>query len=209
MRLSCVTESFSPPTKSFENEQTVTELEPDAGDLDIRSLGSAIRYSALTARGGRELVAAYVASATQGSTVAAPWRCLWVQGGRAELDIHPPALRARGVDLGRFFLTTSPEPVRQLKPIFLDPVFKLIVIDAPEKLSDGDLVFIAQKARAHRQIILLLRPHFLTDGRGNVWAKVRVNAWQQEASPGTFRLESIRGLVQRSVIVNLRPSSTS
>ena len=171
-------------------------------------LGSIIEWGLPVGRGGRELVAAYVASATQGSTVAAPWRCLWVQGGRAELDIHPPALRARGVDLGRFFLTTSPEPVRQLKPIFLDPVFKLIVIDAPEKLSDGDLVFIAQKARAHRQIILLLRPHFLTDGRGNVWAKVRVNAWQ-EASPGTFRLESIRGLAQRSAIVNLRPSSPS
>ena len=166
--------------------------------------GSLIEWGAPPGRGARELLATFISNATRTSAEHRPLWCLWVEGSK-DLKFYPPGWRARGVNLNRLCVIASSAPVTQLKPIFSDSLFKLIVLDAPTSLSEGDLVFLAQKARAHQRLILLLRPYLLSNQRGNVWAKIRVNTWQDHHNIDLFHVRAIRGLHQASKTIIFNP----
>lgn len=107
------------------------------------------------------------------------------------LDIYAPAWASHGIDLRRIFFVKCDDPVKKLKPVFLDNTFKIIVIDSPRKFSKGDISFISVRARANRQIIFLIRNYFLSPKIGNPFARTRVNCSQNNR--GIYSVNLIKG----------------
>jgi hypothetical protein len=94
--------------------------------------------------------------------------------------------------------TYSDTPVRDLRPLFLDSFFRVIVLDVPRSVSMDDCAFLAQRARANKQAVIIVRDYFLSEKRGNVWAQLRLNCWQDEAGD-RYHVRVIRGLSPRQL----------
>ena len=107
------------------------------------------------------------------------------------LGVFASSWISHGVDLQRLFFICSANPVRELRPIFLEDTFKRIIIDAPLKFSMGDMAFVSQQARKQGQIVFLIRHYFLTAKRGNPHASLRINTWQ--SGKRSFSLQFIKG----------------
>ena len=155
-------------------------------------VGTLAEWGAPLGRGGRDIVLQYLARSEQ----AQQW-CLWVCGKR-DVRVYPPAWSARGVALAKVRFAYSDQPVRDLKPLFLDPFFRVIVLDVTRGLSIDDCAFLAQRARANKQVIIVLRNYFLSEKRGNVWAQLRLNCWQDEDG-ARYHIRTVRGLSPRQL----------
>lgn len=107
------------------------------------------------------------------------------------LGIFASSWISHGVDLRRLFFICSAQPVKELRPLFMEDTFKRIIIDSPKKFSTGDLAFVSQQARKHQQVIFLIRHYFLSQKRGNPYASLRINSWQNTTSG--FSLQVIKG----------------
>ncbi|MCP4491010.1 MAG: hypothetical protein GY820_27405 [Gammaproteobacteria bacterium] len=107
------------------------------------------------------------------------------------LGIFASSWISHGVDLRRLFFICSAEPVKDLRPLFLEDTFKHIIIDAPKKFSRGDLAFVAAQARKQGQIVFLIRHYFLSQKQGNAHACLRLNTWQEHK--GLFSIQPIKG----------------
>jgi hypothetical protein len=107
------------------------------------------------------------------------------------LGIFASSWISHGVDLRRLFFICSAQPAKELRPLFLEDTFKRIIIDAPKKFSTGDLAFVSQQARKNQQVVFLIRHYFLSQKRGNPYASLRINSWQNENSG--FSLQVIKG----------------
>jgi hypothetical protein len=107
------------------------------------------------------------------------------------LAIFASSWISHGVDLRRLFFICSAQPVKELRPLFMEDTFKRIIIDAPKKFSTGDLAFVSQQARKNQQVIFLIRHYFLSQKRGNPYASLRINSWQNKADG--FSLQVIKG----------------
>ena len=107
------------------------------------------------------------------------------------LGIFASSWISHGIDLQRLFFIRSAKPVKELRPLFLEDTFKRIVIDSPKKFSNGDLAFVCQQARKHRQVVFLIRHYFLSQKQGNPHASVRINT-RQNGRHG-FSLQVIKG----------------
>ena len=107
------------------------------------------------------------------------------------LGVFASSWISHGVDLQRLFFICSANPVKELRPIFLEDTFKRIIIDAPLKFSTGDMAFVSQQARKQGQIVFLIRHYFLTEKRGNPHASLRINTWQ--SGKRAFSLQFIKG----------------
>lgn len=125
-----------------------------------------------------------------------PGPLVWVYGDPA-LQVYAPAWASLGMDLERLFFIRSSEPVRQLRPLFLDNSFGIIVLDAPHRLSRGELAFISQQARRNAQRVFLIRNYFLGVGRGTALAGMRVNCWQNRQ--GGYTVHVIKGQGGRKI----------
>lgn len=179
------------PVASLKLRSGVPELDDFlAGGLPF---GTITEWGAPLGRGGRLVVARFLAAATQGRGLERPVMALWVRPASTALSVYPPAWRAQGVNLARVRFAHSARPVAELKPLFMDPLFKLIVLDSPEKMAPEDVAYLARQARANGQLILLLRNCMLSSERGNVWAKLRMNCWFEPFAAQPFRLQVIRG----------------
>jgi hypothetical protein len=115
---------------------------------------------------------------------------VWIYGAE-ELQVYAPAWASFGVDLENLFFIRCREPVKQLRPLFLDNSFRIIVLDGPEKLSRGELAFISQQARHNGQLVFLIRNYFLSAGRGTAVAASRVNCWRN--GQGAYSINFIKG----------------
>ncbi len=107
------------------------------------------------------------------------------------LGVFASSWISHGVDLQRLFFICSGNPVRELRPLFLEDTFKRIIIDAPRKFSSGDMAFVSQQARKQGQIVFLIRHFFLSEKRGNPYASLRINTWQ--SGQHSFSLHTIKG----------------
>ena len=107
------------------------------------------------------------------------------------LGVFASSWISHGVDLQRLFFICSANPVKELRPLFLEDTFKRIIIDAPRKFSTGDMAFVCQQARKQGQIVFLIRHYFLTEKRGNPHASLRINTWQ--SGKHSFSLQLIKG----------------
>jgi hypothetical protein len=97
--------------------------------------------------------------------------------------------------------TRSDTPLRDLKRAFIQPLFRLIVLDAPRVFTREDCCFVERQARVNRQWVLLLRNYFLSNRQGNIWARWRLNCWKRHVS-GQFVIRVIRGLSYRQLIID-------
>ena len=107
------------------------------------------------------------------------------------LGVFASSWISHGVDLQRLFFLCSENPVRELRPLFMEDTFKRIIIDSPRNFSDGDMAFVSQQARKQGQIVFLIRHHFLSQKRGNPHASLRINTWQ--SGKRCFSLNVIKG----------------
>jgi len=107
------------------------------------------------------------------------------------LGIFASSWISHGVDMRRLFFICSANPVKELRPLFLEDTFKRIIIDSPKKLNTGDLAFVAGQARKQGQIIFLIRHYFLSQKQGNAHASLRLNTWQDDN--GEFSIRVIKG----------------
>jgi len=107
------------------------------------------------------------------------------------LGVFASSWISHGVDLQRLFFICSDNPVRELRPLFMEDTFKRIIIDAPRKFSSGDMAFVSQQARKNGQIVFLIRHFFLSEKRGNPHACLRINTWQ--SNQHSFSLQLIKG----------------
>ena len=162
-------------------------------------LGGGLAFSTLVewgmpfGSGARRLVTSFIARATtSGDDDGGKLSCLWISA-RPLLKIYPPAWQAAGVDLERLRFTRSSSPVHDLKPLFMDDFFKVIVLDHPTSLTLEDCGFITQCARRNRQLVIILRDHLLSTSDSNVWARVRLNTWRNPQT-GQLEVEGLRGL---------------
>jgi len=142
--------------------------------------------------GGRHLMASFLANATSGRWEGEQklW-CLWVSA-RQQYILYPPAWKAIGVDLRHLRFVQSQAPLRELKPLFIDGFFKVLVLDGVTTLSDEDYCFLAHQARLSRQLICVLQDQFLSTHHANVWARLRLNIRSPYASH-LYQVECIRG----------------
>ncbi len=115
---------------------------------------------------------------------------LWIYHHHG-LGVFASSWIGHGVDLKRLFFICSENPVRELRPIFLEDTFRRIIIDAPRRFSDGDMAFVSQQARQHGQIVFLIRHYFLSQKNGNPYASLRINTWQ--SGKRSFSLQLIKG----------------
>ena len=107
------------------------------------------------------------------------------------LGVFASSWISHGVDLQRLFFICSDNPVRELRPIFLEDTFRRIIIDSPRRFSAGDMAFVSQQARKQGQIIFLIRHYFLSRKNGNPHANLRINTWQ--SGKRSFSLQIIKG----------------
>jgi len=107
------------------------------------------------------------------------------------LGVFASSWISHGVDLQRLFFICAENPVRELRPLFLEDTFRRIIIDSPRKFSDGDMAFVSQQAREHGQIVFLIRHYFLSQKNGNPHASLRINTWQ--SGKRSFSLQVIKG----------------
>jgi hypothetical protein len=109
------------------------------------------------------------------------------------LGVFASSWISHGVDLQRLFFICSENPVRELRPLFLEDTFKRIIIDAPHRFSSGDMAFVSQQARKQGQIVFLIRHFFLSEKNGNPYASLRINTWQ--SGTRSFSLQMVKGPV--------------
>jgi hypothetical protein len=129
------------------------------------------------------------------------WRpdwLLWVYG-KPELTIYPPAWQARGVPLERMRFACSQKPIEDLRPVFLEPLFKVIVLDTPKSFTDDDCAFVARQARQNHQLVIVIRDFFLGVRSSNVWSRIRLNCWFDSGTQ-KYNLRVVRGLPPRHIL---------
>lgn len=153
-------------------------------------MGSVTEWGCPLGYGGRRLLFRFLARATK----VHAWPCLWVNG-HEELQVFPPAWESSGVDLNLLRFVDASAPVKDLRPVFLEPVFRIVVLDAPARLSKDDCAFLTQQARLWKQSVIIIRNYLLTPERGNVWARLRLNV-QYDQVKQVYDLSSVRGLAR-------------
>ena len=115
---------------------------------------------------------------------------LWIYHHHG-LGVFASSWISHGVDMQRLFFICSGNPVKELRPVFLEDTFRRIIIDAPHRFSDGDMAFVSQQARKQEQIVFLIRHYFLSQKNGNPYASLRINTWQ--SGNRAFSLQLIKG----------------
>jgi hypothetical protein len=126
---------------------------------------------------------------------------VWVYS-HEDLKIYPPAWAAWGIDLKNIFFVYAKDPVRELRPLLADSLFKTVVIDSPKKFHMRDMSFLHQKMRENGQMVFLIRHYFLSQKQGNVFAHGRFNV-QYETNRGGFHVSQVKGQKQERVFVPL------
>ncbi len=148
---------------------------------------------------GRILLLKFLVNATRGIRMKPIW-VLWVSS-HSEFSVFPPAWFVKGISPSRMVFTRSAAPAEDLKRAIINPLFKLIILDSPRHFSRDDCFFVNTQARSNGQLIILLRNFFLSNKRGNVWTRLRLNCWKRQAT-GEFILKTIRGLPGRQLSVH-------
>jgi hypothetical protein len=90
--------------------------------------------------------------------------------------VYPPAWQALGVDLSKLYFARSKQPCVELKPLFLEALFSVIILDHAT-LKTADFAFLASRARYNQQVIFIIQNRKLQQAKASV--KVRMNSYYQ------------------------------
>ena len=118
--------------------------------------------------------------------------CLWAYS-QTEIKAFAPAFLSRGAQSERMLFAQSVTPIQDLKQLLLHPLVQVVVFDSPPRLQRDDLSFLSVQARQQGKLFLLIRPYFLSNKLGNIWAHWRVNIWFRPKSD-QFVVRPVRGL---------------
>ena len=164
--------------------------------------GSLIEWGTPVGQGGRELLIPWLREATYANTqLSSPAWVLWAYATQ-RLVPYPPAWSARGIALERLRFAQTNNPILDLHPVFLEPLFRIIILDVPRSFSPEEYAFMTRQARLHNQIIILVREKLLKPDEGNIWARIRLNTWFVPES-GTHHIEILKGSSTRRLNVTL------
>lgn len=149
----------------------------------------------------REVILSFIASAHNRSNLRPLW-CLWVDN-KHEMEIYPPGWEARGINLSYIRFAKCDDPIHEVKAVFLEDFFKLIVLDGFQNIKNEEYQFLAHMARNHNQIIILLTNDKLGIEKGNVWAKRRLNI-RFDSVKNQYQLESVKGFSQKNMVFTMK-----
>jgi len=90
---------------------------------------------------------------------------------------YPKLLHNIGLPLKQFHFIQNRKPLKNLKTVFNENVYKHIVLDTSELLKPGDHSFLARLTRTHDLTCFLIRPFFLSAKFGNPFTKHRLNVF--------------------------------
>jgi RecA/RadA recombinase len=110
----------------------------------------------------------------------------------SKLRVYPPAWQAQGIDLKRIRFAESNAAMRDFRPVWNDDFFQIIVLDRPVGLRKEDFAALHQSARRNKSIIFVLRDHYLSNRYGNVWAKTRLQVYEDGLAQ-TAKAHVLRG----------------
>jgi len=172
-------------------------------DLDLffgggLPLSSFIECGFPMGREGRRILLPFLTNASRGLQYNAAF-VLWVNG-YDNLEVFAPAWFARGLAPDKTVFAQSSDVLVELKQVFLNPLFKVIVIDSPQFFSSADCLFLRRMAKKNRQVILLLRNYFLTNKKGNIACALRFNAWCEHTHE-VMVLQAVKGFGSRTKMV--------
>lgn len=152
--------------------------------------GALIEWGAPLGLGGREVLLSYLAQATKN----AEW-VLW-SSCQENLAIYPPGWAARGVDLRYVRFAETQNPLHDLKPVYWQPFFRVVVFDGAN-FKDEEFAYIARKSRENQQITVVVSNGKINPQKGNVWARYRLNAKRE--LDGSFSVEILKGHVPKTI----------
>ena len=147
--------------------------------------GKWVEWGAPTGQEGWSLILPFVAQASRKGL------CLWVGAEDRRQPFAPSWIQA-GVKPERMLFLGCAKPLKEAKEVFPHPLVRLILLDGPKGLRNEDLAYLATQARLTGKLILLVRPHFLSEKRGNVWAALRFNGWRRQRT-GDWVLRCLKG----------------
>lgn len=154
--------------------------------------GSLVEWGAPMGRGGRELLIPWIREVTQPShSLDTPAWVLWAYA-TPRLTPYAPAWAARGIALERLRFAQTAAPLTDLHPVFMEPLFRMIILDVSHTFTPDEYAFITRQARLHDQVIIVMRDHFLSPDTGNIWARIRLNTWLLNHAD-TYRIEILKG----------------
>ncbi len=162
------------------------------------SFGTLLESGLPPGAGGRRVWVQLLAAATSGISDGQKRWCLWISAGQ-QPSVYPPAWQAMGVDLRYLRFASSDSPLGDLKAVFLDDFFRVIVIDHPTPLKPEESVFLAQSARQHNKIIIVCRPTLLSSKDSNTAAKFRLNITYLPHQ-NSLELTAVRGIHQNVIL---------
>ena len=128
--------------------------------------------------------------------------CLWAYS-QEDLQAFAPAFLSRGVESARMLFTQSVTPIEELKQLLLHPLVQVMVFDSPPRLKRDDLSFLSVQARQQGKLFILIRPYFLSNKLGNIWAHWRANIWLRSKSD-QYVVRPVRGLGSVDLILDAR-----
>jgi hypothetical protein len=137
-------------------------------------------------RKGRSLLLPLLAEVTGDGKMA-----LWIYG-HSDMMVYPPAFFAAGIAAEKMVFAEAPGPLNPMVPALTSPLFKMIVIDSPQRFTDRDGFYLRNLAEANEQMIVLIRNYFLSTKCGSSWARLRINAWK-EGEGDAYRLVVVKG----------------
>jgi hypothetical protein len=147
-------------------------------------LGSLVEWGLPPGKDGQRVIVQFLLQRTP--------LTLWIFADEHKM-VYPPAWSALGVDLEQMYFVSCKEALRLLQPVFLEPLFEVIVFDRPAYLSPGDCAFLAMQARKMQQLIVILRPYELRAQQGNAHMRMRANAFY-DFSSGQYGLTAVKGM---------------
>src|SRR5690606_35424048 len=90
-------------------------------------------------QGGRSLLISWLARLKDQPLI------LWCSSHK-QMQVYPPAWVSRGVALERVRFAVSAKPLAELRPVFMEPLFPIIILDCPRGFTEDDCAFLARRA---------------------------------------------------------------
>jgi predicted ATP-dependent serine protease len=128
---------------------------------------------------------------------------LWTIG-QPGLQVFASSWVSLRVNLDKVLFAKSFKPIDDLREAFLEPVFSLLIFDSPKNLSREEYAFIAKQAAKMKIHVCILQNYFLTDKKGNVWARSRINCKAISNKIENIEVKSIKGACVSHAILSLR-----
>jgi predicted ATP-dependent serine protease len=127
---------------------------------------------------------------------------LWVLG-QPGVKVFATAWMSLGVEMSKILFANSFKPLKDLREVFMEPAFSLVVLDSPKSFSKEEYAFISKQAQKNSMHVAFLQNYLLSEKIGNVWARKRLNCKSEHDLLGNFQVKMLRGGNQKKCSIRL------